>query len=93
MLTSLPQEKAPLDTLIDTAALIGELTGVQLERLSAILPAHFSQILAPNDHEMELASQIQTNLLEMASAVKPGDVVPQVSILSQLVLTDLSVSP
>jgi hypothetical protein len=69
--------KTPLDQLNDTAALIEELKEVQLQRLSALLPAHFSQLLHPTDHEMSLATQIQTNLVDMAGHVTPGDVVPQ----------------
>ena len=69
-----------LDSLADTAGLISELKEVQLERLSAALPLHLSQIAMPNDHEMALASQIQNNLLEMAKQVTPGDVVPHEAV-------------
>ena len=69
-----------LDSLADTAGLISELKEVQLERLSAALPLHLSQITMPNDHEMALASQIQNNLLEMAKQVTPGYVVPQEAV-------------
>ena len=81
-------EDAPPDTnvdnLSDTASLLNELKDIQLERLSAILPAHFSQILLPNDHEMALASQIQTNLVEMTQNVRPGDVVPEEALRRML---------
>jgi bromodomain-containing protein 7/9 len=70
----------PLQNLTDTASLIGELKDVQYDRLSASLPLHFSQIVMPNDHEMALASQIQSNLVEMAKHVTPGDVVPNEAI-------------
>ena len=81
-------EDAPPDTIVDnlsdTASLLNELKDIQLERLSAILPAHFSQILLPNDHEMALASQIQTNLVEMTQNVRPGDVVPEEALRRML---------
>ena len=81
------QNKTPLDQLNDTAALIDELKEVQLQRLSALLPAHFSQLLHPNDHEMALATQIQTNLVDMAGQVTPGDVVPQEVVRKVLGMT------
>ena len=78
------EEMDRLESLTDTAALLNELKKVQLERLSASLPVHFSQVLHPNEQEMALASQIQTNLAEMAGQVKPGDVVPQDSVRKAL---------
>jgi len=78
------EEMDRLESLTDTASLLDELKKVQLERLSASLPVHFSQVLQPNEQEMALASQIQTNLAEMAGQVKPGDVVPQDSVRKAL---------
>jgi hypothetical protein len=78
------EEMDRLEGLTDTAELLNELKKVQLERLSASLPVHFSQILQPNEQEMSLVSQIQTNLVEMAGQVKPGDVVPQDSVRKAL---------
>ena len=73
-------EDQALENLTDTAALLEELKKVQLERLSAMLPTHLSQVLQPNEQEMELANQVLSNLAQMAAQVTPGDVVPHESV-------------
>ena len=73
-------EDQALESLTDTAALLEELKKAQLERLSAMLPTHLSQVLQPNEHEMNLANQVLSNLVEMTGQVTPGDVVPHESI-------------
>jgi bromodomain-containing protein 7/9 len=58
------------------AQLIEQLKKVQTDRLSAAPPTHFSQIQKPGDKELELASNIQCNLIEMAGQLKPENIVP-----------------
>ena len=53
---------------------------VQNERLSGTPPPHFSQLQKPNDKEIELAANIQNNLVEMVGQVKPNQVLPEAAI-------------
>ena len=59
------------------AQLIEQLKNVQSERLSSTPPPHVSHITKPSDKELELAHNIQNNLLEMVGQLKPGQVIPE----------------
>ena len=54
-----------LELLQTNAQLIDQLKMVQNERLSGTPPSHFSQLQKPTDKEIELAANIQNNLVEM----------------------------
>merc|ERR1712066_777526 len=66
------------------AQLIEQLKNVQSERLSSTPPPHFSHIIKPSDKELELASNIQSNLVEMVGQLKPGQVVPENAVRTAL---------
>ena len=66
------------------AQLIEQLKNVQSERLSSTPPPHFSHIIKPSDKELELASNIQSNLVEMVGQLKPGQVVPENAVRNAL---------
>ena len=74
-----PEDKS-IELLQANAELIDQLKTVQNDRLSAPPPTHFSQIQKPGEKEMELATNIQTNLVEMVGQVKPNNVVPDAAI-------------
>ena len=57
------------------AQLIEQLKNVQNERLSSTPPPHFSHVIKPSDKELELAQNIQNNLIEMVGQLKPGQVI------------------
>lgn len=65
---------ASVESLHENADLINQLRDIQQERLSAAQPSHLSQVTPPSERELELASRIQKNLVELASQVRPGDV-------------------
>merc|ERR1711899_105624 len=69
-----------LELLQTNAQLIDQLKNVQNERLSGTPPPHFSQLQKPNDKEIELAANIQSNLVEMVGQVKPNQVLPEAAI-------------
>merc|ERR1712241_914184 len=69
-----------LELLQTNAQLIDQLKNVQNERLSGTPPPHFSQLQKPNDKEIELAANIQNNLVEMVGQVKPNQVLPEAAI-------------
>lgn len=58
--------------LQDNSALLERLNQVQHERLSQPLPAHLANIAHPNEDEIELATQITTNLTELCKQLPPG---------------------
>ena len=79
--TNVKEEKTEdLELLGANAQLIDQLKNVQNERLSATPPVHFSEIAKPSDKEVELANNIQTNLVEMVSQVKPNNIVSEAAI-------------
>lgn len=57
------------DKLDQTSTLIEKLQQVQNDRLSAIPPAHLSQVLPPSDTELHLAEKITDSLTELAKQV------------------------
>ena len=63
------------------AQLIEQLKNVQNERLSSTPPPHFSHVIKPSDKELELAQNIQNNLIEMVGQLKPGQVIAKDSNL------------
>lgn len=87
------EAEEPVENLNENAELINELKEVQLERLSAAPPSHLSQIVHPNEREMELANLIQNNLVDMAGQVRPEDVMHQESIRKILGITLIGNQP
>ena len=71
---------ASVESLHENADLINQLREAQQERLNAAQPPHLSQLPPPSEHELELASRIQKNLVELASQVRPGDVAARETI-------------
>ena len=69
-----------LELLQTNAQLIDQLKMVQNERLSGTPPSHFSQLQKPTDKEIELAANIQNNLVEMVGQVKPNQILPEAAI-------------
>lgn len=53
------------------SSLIERLHQVQHERLSQPLPAHLSHVAKPNNHEIQLAVQLTSNLSEIAKQLTP----------------------
>ena len=66
------------------AQLIEQLKNVQNDRLSATPPPHVSHITKPSDKELDLAHNIQNNLVEMVGQLKPGQVVPENAVRTAL---------
>ena len=66
------------------AQLIEQLKNVQNDRLSATPPPHVSHIIKPSDKELDLAHNIQNNLVEMVGQLKPGQVVPENAVRTAL---------
>lgn len=67
-----PEDCKNGELLQANAQLIDQLKNVQSERLSATPPMHFSQVQKPGEKEMELATNIQNNLVEMVGQLKPN---------------------
>lgn len=57
------------------SALIERLNEVQNQRLSQNLPTHLAHVAHPNEDEVDLATQITTNLTEMAKQLPPESIV------------------
>ena len=70
--------------LLANAQLIEQLKNVQNDRLSATPPPHVSHITKPSDKELDLAHNIQNNLVEMVGQLKPGQVVPENAVRTAL---------
>merc|ERR1712141_793084 len=66
------------------AQLIEQLKNVQNDRLSATPPPHVSHIIKPSDKELDLAHNIQNNLVEMVGQLKPGQAVPENAVRTAL---------
>uniref|UniRef100_A0A1B0DRE2 Uncharacterized protein n=1 Tax=Phlebotomus papatasi TaxID=29031 RepID=A0A1B0DRE2_PHLPP len=54
-----------------TSTLLEKLHQVQFERLSQALPVHLSQVQQPGSDEVQLATQITSNITEMAKNLPP----------------------
>jgi len=78
------EAQKPENMLETNADLIDQLKNVQNDRLSGTPPQHFSQMPKANEKEMELASSIQKNLVNMVAQVKPSVVLPEASVRSVL---------
>jgi len=78
------EAKKPENMLEANADLIDQLKSVQNDRLSSTPPQHFSQMPKAGEKEVELASSIQANLVDMVSQVKPSGVLPEASVRSVL---------
>merc|ERR1712141_401343 len=78
------EARKPENMLEANADLIDQLKSVQNERLSSAPPQHFSQMPKAGEKEVELASSIQANLVDMVSQVKPSVVLPEASVRSVL---------
>lgn len=78
------EAKKPENMLEANADLIDQLKSVQNDRLSSTPPQHFSQMPKAGEKEVELASSIQANLVDMVSQVKPSVVLPEASVRSVL---------
>lgn len=61
--------------LDNNSSLLQQLHKVQNDRLSQTLPAHLAHVPHPNSDEIELASQITTNLTEIAKQLPPESIV------------------
>ncbi|GAB0096335.1 bromodomain-containing protein 7 [Sergentomyia squamirostris] len=57
--------------LVMTSSLLEKLHQVQYERLSQPLPMHLSHVQQPGSDEMELATQITSNITDMAKSLPP----------------------
>lgn len=62
--------------LENNSELIDQLNRVQNERLSQNLPAHLAHIAHPNEDELDLATQITTNIKEMVKDLPPHAIAP-----------------
>ena len=78
------EEKTPDSMLQSNADLIDQLKNVQNDRLSGPPPAHFSQMPKASEKEVELAKNIQTNLVDMVSQLKPSSVIADTPLRSAL---------
>lgn len=63
------------EELNNNSALLQQLHKVQNDRLSQTLPAHLAHVAHPNTDEIELASQITTNLTAIAKKLPPESIV------------------
>ena len=68
------------EMLKNNAKLIDQLKNAQDERLSANLPMHFSQVAKPGEKELELATSIQNNLVEMVKQTQPNQIASETAI-------------
>ena len=69
-----------LELLSANAQLIDQLKNIQSERLSGTPPMHLSQLAKPDAKEIELAKDIQNNLVNMVGQIKPNQIVQETAI-------------
>lgn len=76
------------EELMNNSSLLQQLHQVQNDRLSQTLPAHLAHVAHPNTDEIELASQITTNLTEIAKKLPPDALVAPHALRKAMGMTD-----
>lgn len=80
------------EKLQDNSALLERLNQVQHERLSQPLPSHLANIAHPNEDEIELATQITSNLTDLAKQLPPESIASPHGLRKAMGLTNGKIS-